>query len=260
MDAAELLGKVLQNKELSSAIGKKVLEGVLSGGGGGGEQTQSRGSSSGGGILGDILSGAIGGRGGDQSQSQENRSRQPSQDTGRNPLIDAVLNEVRKGRGGSPAPSSRPPQSSGGRSDYDLANIFGQSAPQPEPSQRPAASQLSPSDVATWLIRAMINAAKSDGRLDQDEQQQIVSKFGNIGQEEKEFLQREVAAPLDVARFIKGIPSGLERQVYAISVTAIELDEQKEANYLGELAQGLGLDPRWCNQVHDELGAPQIFK
>ena len=105
----------------------------------------------------------------------------------------------------------------------------------------------------------MVNAAKSDGRLDDQEQQSILQKFGQIGEAELEFLRREFKAPLDLCGFTRTIPAGMEQQVYAISVTAIDIDKQNEANYLGQLAQELGLDPNWCNQVHDQLGAPRIF-
>ena len=106
----------------------------------------------------------------------------------------------------------------------------------------------------------MINAAKSDGRIDQQEQENIISKLGDdISQSEIDFLKKEFAAPLDVASFARSVPNGLEVQVYAFSLTSIELATQTEANYLGQLAQGLNLDPDVCNQVHDRLGAPKIF-
>ena len=40
---------------------------------------------------------------------------------------------------------------------------------------------------------------------------------------------------------------------------AIKIDEQSEANYLGQLARGLGLDADTCNAIHEQLGAPKIF-
>ena len=110
------------------------------------------------------------------------------------------------------------------------------------------------------MIRAMVNAAKSDGRIDQQEQEKIISKLGEeVSQSEVDFLKQEFAAPLDVAKFAGSIPVGLEQQIYAISLTSIDLDTQNEANYLGQLAQGLKLDPALCNQIHDHLEAPKIF-
>ena len=40
----------------------------------------------------------------------------------------------------------------------------------------------------------------------------------------------------------------------------MKLDSQQEAQYLGAVAQGLNLTPQIANQIHAQLGAPQIFK
>ena len=86
------------------------------------------------------------------------------------------------------------------------------------------------------------------------------SKLGDdVSEAEVNFLKQEFAAPIDVAAFAQSVPQGLEQQIYALSLTSIELDTQNEAQYLGQLAQGLKLDPNVCNQIHDHLGAPKIF-
>jgi len=78
-------------------------------------------------------------------------------------------------------------------------------------------------------------------------------------QDEINFLKSEFAAPLDVAAFANSVPDSLEPQIYALSLTSIELDTQNEAQYLGQLAQHMELSPQVCNQIHDEVGAPRIF-
>lgn len=133
----------------------------------------------------------------------------------------------------------------------------GADATQQAATQAPPESQQ---ETAILMIRAMVNAAKSDGRIDQSEQENIVSKLGELDQAEIEFLRKEFAAPLDSAGFASSIPKGLEQQIYAISLTSIDLDSQNEAQYLGQLAQGMGMDPQLCNQIHDQFGAPKIFK
>jgi uncharacterized membrane protein YebE (DUF533 family) len=110
------------------------------------------------------------------------------------------------------------------------------------------------------MIRAMVNAAKADGRVDNTEQEKIIGKLGaEVSQDEINFLKSEFAAPLDVKQFADSVPNGLEPQVYALSLTSIELDTQSEAQYLGQLAQHMELDPQICNQIHDQVGAPKIF-
>lgn len=217
------------NKSLSSGLGSQLLGGLL----GGGQQRQS--SSSG---LAGILGGMLGG-GGQQRSS------------GGGDLISGLLGSVLSGG-----------NSGGGASG--LAGLVGgmlgggqeqQAAPAPAPEQLQAAN-----DQAVLMIRAMVNAAKSDGRIDQTEQENIVSKLGEeVSQAEIDFLKQEFAAPLDVDGFARSVPNGLEQQVYALSLTSIELDTQKEAQYLGQLAQNMNMDPAVCNQIHDHLGAPKIF-
>ena len=110
------------------------------------------------------------------------------------------------------------------------------------------------------MIRAMVNAAKADGRVDNAEQEKIIGKLGaEVSEDEVDFLKREFAAPLDVKQFADSVPDGLEPQIYALSLTSIELDTQTEAQYLGQLAQHMELDPQVCNQIHDQVGAPKIF-
>ena len=64
-------------------------------------------------------------------------------------------------------------------------------------------------DQATLIIRGMVNAAKSDGRLDKEEQANITGKLGNVTQDEIDFVNNELAQPLDVQGFINSIPRGM---------------------------------------------------
>ncbi len=113
---------------------------------------------------------------------------------------------------------------------------------------------------AEILVRAMCNAAKSDGKLDDAEKEKIIGNLGEeVTQDEIDFVQAELAAPLDVEGFIRQVPEGAATQVYSFSVMGIKIDEQAEADYLAQLARGLNLDADTCNQIHDQLGAPRIF-
>lgn len=114
-------------------------------------------------------------------------------------------------------------------------------------------------DQATLIIRAMINAAKSDGSIDEGEQEKVIGKLGDVTQEEADFVRNEFRQPLDVAGFVRSVPRGMEQQIYAVSLMAIDLDTNKEARYLHELANGLGIEPQLANQIHEQLGAPVIY-
>jgi len=130
--------------------------------------------------------------------------------------------------------------------------------PQSPPPQR-SPEQESLNEQSTVLIRAMVNAAKSDGQITQDEQEAILKRMDHVSQTEIDFLRKEFAAKLSVREFAWSVPLGMEDQVYSMSVIAIDLDEQKEAEYLGDLAHGLRLSPKRCNELHRKYGAPVIF-
>lgn len=132
-------------------------------------------------------------------------------------------------------------------------------APSPPPASR-APEQAQMNAQAEVLIRAMVCAAKSDGQVTEAEQQEILKRLEHVGQEEINFLRAEFAKQVDARDLAWSVPLGMEQQVYQISLIAIDLDEQKEAEYLADLAHGLRLDPRVCNQIHTKLGAPVIFQ
>ncbi len=105
----------------------------------------------------------------------------------------------------------------------------------------------------------MVNAAKSDGAVDQKEQEKIVGQLGDIGQEEAAFIRSEMSQPLDIQGFIKSVPRGMEQQVYLLSLMSIDLDSKAEAQYLDTLAQGLNISNSVSNQLHTEVGAPLLY-
>ena len=113
-------------------------------------------------------------------------------------------------------------------------------------------------DQATLLLRAMINAVKSDGQVDRDELDNITSKLGEIDEGEKAFLQAEFKAPLDLAAFVATVPEELAQQVYAFSLLGIKVDTNREAAYLRALAQGLALSDNIVDQIHKKFDEPDI--
>lgn len=132
-----------------------------------------------------------------------------------------------------------------------LAGGGGGQARRPEPKEE---------NDAVLLIKAMCNAAKADGKIDQSEVKNIVGRLGEVDRAEAEFLEQELQAPLDINAFVSSVPDDMVEQVYAFSLMGMKLDTQQEAQYLGAVAEGLRLNPQVANQIHAKLGAPQIFK
>ncbi|MFK7886988.1 MAG: DUF533 domain-containing protein, partial [Gammaproteobacteria bacterium] len=124
-------------------------------------------------------------------------------------------------------------------------------------TREPPAEQNSQAEI---MLRGMINAAKSDREIDREEQSKILDNLGEASREEIDFVRKVMAEPLDIQQFIRSVPRGLEQQVYMMSLLAIKLDSQAEAQYLDQLAQGLGLSHDVANQLHAQVGAPNLYR
>jgi uncharacterized membrane protein YebE (DUF533 family) len=118
------------------------------------------------------------------------------------------------------------------------------------PAPTPRGEKMSQNDQALHLVRAMVNAAKADGQLTAEEQLNIVRQFGGDEDEAVRFLRDEMAKPLDVREFAWSVPLGMEQQVYAMSLMAIDVDARAESDYLRDLAHGLRLPAEVCEQLH----------
>lgn len=221
MDAMDILGALLGKKAGSSGSGGAVLKDIL----GGKRPAPSSGSA---------------------TSRQHPQARQPR-------TIDEAASSLEDLLGVSTShhQSRRPAES--------------RSVPTPAP-QRPAEPSWTPRQTqamnaqAKILAQAMVCAAKSDGQITRDEQDAILKQLDHVGDEEIAFLKQAFNDPVNVRDFAWSVPLGMEEQVYSVSLISIDLDEQKEANYLAELAHGLRLSPKACNAIHQKFGAPVIFQ
>jgi len=291
IDTIKILGSLLGSGGLSKGSGGNVLGNLLGSAlsGGASQQTQ------GGGMLGDILGSLVGGNA--QSTSGGGMAdilggllgggAQQNQGGGMGDVLGSLLG------GGSQAQQRQQSPQGGGMGDLlgsllgggsqnssglggagGLGGLLGGALTKYAQSQNKDVATLShdncdhlpigvePQQAASQaeiMIRAMINAAKSDGSIDKKEQEHVISKLGDITQAEADFVRAEFNAPLDADAFIRSIPRGMEQQVYAVSLTGIDLDTNKEAHYLAQLAKGLGISHDLANNIHDQLGAPKIF-
>jgi uncharacterized membrane protein YebE (DUF533 family) len=113
--------------------------------------------------------------------------------------------------------------------------------------------------IAGLMLSAMLQAAKCDGRIDAGEKEKIQAALGDATREELAFVNQALSSPVDIEALAKQVPKGLENQIYAVSVLGIDLDSQKEAEYLGALGSALGMGPREANAIHAKLGVPPLF-
>ena len=103
------------------------------------------------------------------------------------------------------------------------------------------------------LLKAMINAAKSDGNIDENEQKKIMEFMGAMSKVEQMFVEHEMEQKLNLVAFIKEVPESMAKQVYYMSLFAIDLDVESERVYLEKLAEGLKLSRDEINTIHESL-------
>lgn len=248
IDAMKILGSLLSSGALSRGSGSDILGSVIGAMTGGG---RSAGAQAPGGGLGDLVGGMLGGG--------------QAQGGGLGDLLGGLLGGGRQAGAGGAAPGT-----GGGLGDLlgMAMRQFGSAQQGNLPRARAEAPASPPSGMdhaqaeqqAEVLVRAMINAAKSDGQIDAGEQKKIVERLGEVTPEEIAFVRREFEAPLDARAFVRSVPKGMEQQVYLVSLMAIDLDQNAEAQYLHQLAQGFGMSAETCNQIHQRLGAPPLYR
>jgi tellurite resistance protein len=113
------------------------------------------------------------------------------------------------------------------------------------------------------LIRAMIAAAHADGNMDQDERLQILERLKTVEltPEEQGFIARELLSPCGLEEILKAVKTReIAKQVYAVSLMAVELDTETERDYIRQLARRLGLDPVTLQEIQRDLGIQEIKK
>jgi len=105
------------------------------------------------------------------------------------------------------------------------------------------------------LLKAMANAAKADGEIDESEQKKIMEFMGDMSKVEQMFVEHELRKKLNLEEFIKEIPKEMAEQVYYMSLFAIDLDNESERNYLETLANKLNLPYNIVDGIHESLDA-----
>jgi len=173
------------------------------------------------------------------------------------------------GRGGSSAGGNSQGRSAGGVNYAALASL-GMMAYQAYQSwQRSQAAapqqavrtvdQLSgpeAEDHSHAILRALIAAAKADGRIDEQEQQLIYAEIKRHTSDPQlqQWLDEEVSKPLDAAEVAQSAQDpAMAAEMYLASVMLVDDQQPAERAYLDELAGALQIDPTL--QVHLEQQA-----
>jgi uncharacterized membrane protein YebE (DUF533 family) len=130
----------------------------------------------------------------------------------------------------------------------------------PHPCAAPYAVDGSGSG-AVLLIRAMIASTHADGNIDLEERRRILERLKAVAltPEEQNFIAQELLSPCGLEEILKAVKTPeMAKQVYAVSLMAIELDTEAERDHIRQLARGLGLDPVMLQEIHRDLRIHEI--
>lgn len=111
---------------------------------------------------------------------------------------------------------------------------------------------------ARLMIRAMIQAAKSDGEIDADERKIILDHLSDASEDEIAFVEAALDAPVDPMALARDTGDTMRAQVYSAALMAIAVDTEAERTYLRGLAQALQLDDDTVADLHKTMGRPPL--
>ncbi len=103
------------------------------------------------------------------------------------------------------------------------------------------------------LLKAMVNAAKANGEVDELEREKIMEFMGDMSKVQQMFVEYEFNKQFNLHEFVKEVPKGMEEQVYYMSLFAIDLDNEAEREYLELLANKLNLAYKIVDGIHESL-------
>ena len=258
-----LLDDLLSNNTTGASGGLSDMLGQVLGGGRAGSGRRyggpnSTGASGGlGGLLDGLTNKARGGGGlGDLLGQLSGGSKQPGTASSRGGLGD-LLGGLLGGAAGGAAAGTVAAKDSQPSNDASFGELFNDAVLRnDEPEVAPTPEQNA---VAGLMLKAMIQAAKSDGKIDDAEKQRLLGHLGDdVDEEEKVFIREQMAAPVDANALAREVPKGLESQIYLVSLLAIDLDSEAEARYLNDLATAMGLDRGTVNEIHGQAGVTPL--
>lgn len=114
--------------------------------------------------------------------------------------------------------------------------------------------------ASALMLRAMIQAAKADGAISKEEQARILDTLGDDADaEDIAFIKKQLKAAVNIDALAADTPDAQKMQVYSMSLMAIRVDTEAEAQYLDKLAAALGLDQQTVNMLHMQMGVQPLY-
>ncbi|MFK5986554.1 MAG: DUF533 domain-containing protein [Pseudomonadota bacterium] len=130
-------------------------------------------------------------------------------------------------------------------------------APPPMPATSTAtATEQSATEQALLLIDAMLAAANADGEIDSSEELKIMQQLKDIGSDQEgfDYMETRLNNPPSMQQICERVNDlEMAEKVYMVSLIAIVVDTEEEAEYLKDLAANLKLDSQTINRINQQF-------
>jgi len=161
-----------------------------------------------------------------------------------------------QGAGAAGSQSNTPPQTQAKK--VDVTGLF--AAPVDSAFVPALEDQTATDELGLTLVRAMIAAARSDGRLDAQESQAIFQKIEEMGldADDQNLLVQEMGHPVDIDAIVNSAKSPeVAAEIYIASLLAVDVDTPAEKSYLNMLAARLRLPPELVLELENQVKSQQ---
>ncbi|WP_227272131.1 DUF533 domain-containing protein [Roseobacter weihaiensis] len=143
-----------------------------------------------------------------------------------------------------------------------LANAFNQSGSSEKSGQdlqhHFTIEDFQSEDEARPVLRAMVQMARADGSIDNDEQSFLFGLLEDASDSEQAALRRAFREPVDAASVARDTPDYARKEVYSAALLVGEPDHPHEKSFLTHLAQALRLRQGEVDDLHRAIGKAPI--
>lgn len=143
------------------------------------------------------------------------------------------------------------------------ASLSGQSTTEQATSGQRMVEQLNMRDVndadeARPIVRAMVQMARADGSIDQDEQDALFDLLDDANPEERRILESALRDPVDAKSIARDTPWHGRKEVYSAALLVGNPDNAAERAFLSDLASALDLKEDEIEALHAGMGKQPV--
>ncbi len=108
------------------------------------------------------------------------------------------------------------------------------------------------------IVRAMVQVARADGAIDDDEREALFEILGDADADERRILNDAIRDPVDAHAVAAHTPSGAQKEVYSAALLVASEMNLAEQTYLHKLRDALRLSREEQRELHRVMGRKEM--